>query len=133
MTPEASRFLAKAAKLLAEADKMLGIDLADAAGRTAYLAGFHAAQALIFERLGKMLKTHNGVQTEFLRLTRDDAGLDCDVRAFLSRSYNLKSIADYETGPDAGVSLLRAAQAVVDGRVFVACIEQLVETSEAKP
>ena len=112
---------------------MLGIDLADAAGRTAYLAGFHAAQALIFERLGKMLKTHNGVQTEFLRLTRDDAGLDCDVRAFLSRSYNLKSIADYETGPDAGVSLLRAAQAVVDGRVFVACIEQLVETSEAKP
>ena len=133
MTPEASRFLAKAAKLLAEADKMLGIDLADAAGRTAYLAGFHAAQALIFERLGKMLKTHNGVQTEFLRLTRDDAGLDSDVRAFLSRTYNLKSIADYETGPDAGVSLLRAAQAVVDGRVFVACIEQLVETSEAKP
>ena len=133
MTPEASRFLAKAAKLLAEADKMLGIDLADAAGRTAYLAGFHAAQALIFERLGKMLKTHNGVQTEFLRLTRDDAGLDCDVRAFLSRSYNLKSIADYETGPDAGVSLLRAAQAVGDGRGFVACIEQLVETSEAKP
>ena len=87
MTPEASRFLAKAAKLLAEADKMLGIDLADAAGRTAYLAGFHAAQALIFERLGKMLKTHNGVQTEFLRLTRDDAGLDSDVRAFLSRTY----------------------------------------------
>ena len=39
---------------------MLGIGLADAAGRTAYLAGFHAAQALIFERTGRAVKTHRG-------------------------------------------------------------------------
>ncbi|MFZ0694784.1 MAG: HEPN domain-containing protein, partial [Alphaproteobacteria bacterium] len=75
MTPEASAFLAKAQHLLAEADTMLSVGLNDAAGRTAYLAGFHAAQALIFERVGKVFKSHRGVQTEFLRLTKDDPNL----------------------------------------------------------
>ena len=49
MTPQAGRFLEKAQELLAEAETMLGVGLNDAAGRTAYLAGFHAAQAFIFE------------------------------------------------------------------------------------
>ncbi len=62
MTPQAAGFLAKAGKLLGDADIMLNVGLNEAAGRTAYLADFHVAQALIFERLGKVLKTHNGVQ-----------------------------------------------------------------------
>lgn len=41
---------------------------------TACLAGFHAAQAFIFERTGKSVKTHKGVQTELHRLTRADPG-----------------------------------------------------------
>ena len=57
MTPQAVRFLEKAQKLLAEAEIMLSVGLTDAAGRTAYLAGFHAAQAFIFERAGRMLKS----------------------------------------------------------------------------
>ena len=65
-------FLAKAVKLLGEADTMLSVNLNEAAGRSAYLAGFHAAQALLFEHLGKVLKTHAGVHAEFLRLTKDD-------------------------------------------------------------
>ncbi len=76
MTPQSTRFLEKAQKLLTEGDTMLGVALYDAAGRTAYLAGFHAAQALIFERLGKVVKTHQGVQTEFLRLTKDEGRFD---------------------------------------------------------
>lgn len=36
-------FLAKAAKLLNEAEMMLSVNLNEAAGRSAYLAGFHAA------------------------------------------------------------------------------------------
>ncbi len=63
MTPQAALFLEKARKLLVEADTMLSVNLNKAAGQTAYLAGFHVAEALIFERLGKVLKTHNGVQT----------------------------------------------------------------------
>ena len=48
MTPEAAGYLAKARDLLVQAEAMLGIELCDAAGRTAYLAEFHAAQGLIF-------------------------------------------------------------------------------------
>ncbi|HJS85561.1 MAG TPA: HEPN domain-containing protein, partial [Acetobacteraceae bacterium] len=70
MTPQAARFLKKAEKLLAEADTMLKVGLNDPAGRTAYLAAYHAAQAFLFERLQKVLKTHSGVQSEFLRLTK---------------------------------------------------------------
>ena len=68
MTAETDSYLEKARELLAQADAMLGISLYEAAGRTAYLAGFHAAQALIFARTGKVLKSHHGVHTEFLRL-----------------------------------------------------------------
>jgi uncharacterized protein (UPF0332 family) len=126
VTPQAAEFLAKARHLLAEADIMFGAGLNDAAGRTAYLAGFHAAQAFIFEREGKMFKTHRGVQREFLRLTKDDPRMDRETRSFLSRSYNLKSIADYETGPGSEVSAERAAAAVEGGNRFVAHISALL-------
>jgi uncharacterized protein (UPF0332 family) len=36
----------------------------DEAGRAAYLAGLHAAQALIFERSGRVPKRHSTVQGE---------------------------------------------------------------------
>jgi hypothetical protein len=39
MTPQATRFLEKAQRLVVEAETMLGVGLNEAAGRTAYLAG----------------------------------------------------------------------------------------------
>jgi uncharacterized protein (UPF0332 family) len=119
VTPHAAEFLAKARHLLAEAGIMLGVGLNDAAGRTAYLAGFHAAQAFICESNGKVFKTHHGVQTEFLRLTKDDLRVDGEMRLFLSRTYNLKALADYETGPGSEVSAERAVAAVAAGKRFV--------------
>lgn len=119
-------FLAKAAKLLAEADTMLSVGLNEAAGRSAYLAAFHAAQALIFERLGEVLKTHAGVHAEFLRLTRDDGRLEADLRVFLSRSYNLKTIADYETDPETAVTQERAADAIATGHRFTTSIGNII-------
>ena len=86
MTPQAARFFDKARQLLGEAETMLRVGLNEAAGRTAYLAAYHAAQALIFERAGKVLKTHARVQTEFLKLTRDDRRVDGELRGFLSRA-----------------------------------------------
>ena len=126
MTPEAERFLDKARDLLVQADVMLNASLHDAAGRTAYLAGFHAAQAFIFEHTGQTRKTHNGVKTEFLRLTRDDPRLDSAMRAFLPQAYNLKAIADYETGPGAKVSAERATATIEAGKRFVAQINKLL-------
>jgi len=78
---------------------MLVMKYDDAAGRTAYLAGFHSAQALISERTGRAAKSHRGVHSELYRLTKDDPRLDAELRAFVGRAYNLKAIADYETGP----------------------------------
>ena len=130
MTPQAARFLDKARKLLAKADVMTKVGLADAAGRNAYLAGFHAAQAFIFERTGKSSKTHAGVQTEFLRLTKDAAKIGT-LRGFLSRAYNLKALADYETGPGSEISLERATQAIAEGRSFVAYLESHLEVERS--
>jgi uncharacterized protein (UPF0332 family) len=126
MTPEAARFLDKARQLLGEAETMLRVGLNEAAGRTAYLAAYHAAQALIFEHAGKVLKTHAGVQTEFLKLTRDDPRVDGVLRGFLSRAYNLKALADYETGPDTSLSADRAAAAIETGKRFVAHFAGLI-------
>ena len=104
MTGEAAQFLAKARKLIAEAEAVAAIAQNDAAGRAAYLA----AQALIFAREGRILKTHNGVQSEFPRLTRDAPNFDGELRGFLSFAYNLKALADHETGPDSEISPARA-------------------------
>ena len=82
------------------------------AGRTAYLAGFHAAQALLFETSGRIYKSHGGLQGEFARIVKDDPRVDDQIRAFLGRSYELKSIADYETGPGSHISAERANEAI---------------------
>ena len=126
MTPETAQFLAKARKLLGQAEVMLKIGLNDAAGRTAYLAGFHAAQAFISEKTGRTVKTHKGVHTEFQRLTKDDRRFAPDLRAFLSHAYNLKAIADYETGAGAEVSPEQAIQAFEQAKTFVARLASLL-------
>lgn len=95
-------------------------------GATPNLAAFHAAQALVFERTGRLFKTHNGVQAEFLRLTKDDSRVDAELRTFLSRAYTLKTIADYETGPRSELTAERAAEAVGTGKRFVAHIAGVV-------
>ena len=133
MTPEAGRFLQKAQKHLEHADTMLSVGLNDDAGRAAYLAGFHAAQAFIFENIGKAFKSHNGVQAEFLRLTKDDPRFPSDLRTFLSHAYNLKAIADYETGPGSEVSAERATEAVEAGKRFVAHIVGLIPSVKPPP
>lgn len=126
MTPEADRFLQKARAHLNRAALMLGIGLREDAGRAAYLACFHAAQAFIFETTGKVLKSHNGVQTEFLRLSKDDQRFGADLRVFLSQAYNLKAIADYETGPESGITAERAAAAIDMAKAFVARIAVVI-------
>jgi uncharacterized protein (UPF0332 family) len=102
----------------------------DEAGRVAYLAGFHAAQALIDARTGRSVKSHGGVNSEFHRLVRGDARVDDGLRAFLARSYQLKTIADYETGPGATVTPEQAAEAITEAKRFVECMTSLVQRPE---
>ena len=126
MKPETERYLAKARQMLTEARTTAGVDLADAAGRASYLAAFHAAQALIFERSGKVSKTHRGVQIQFARLTKDEPSVSPELREFLPQSYNLKSVADYEVEPDASVPLEEAIAAIETAERFVDRIVELV-------
>lgn len=66
-----------------------------------------------------MFKKHATVQSEFGRLTKDDPRFDVELRTFLGRAYNLKAIADYETGPGSRVSAASASAAVQTARRFV--------------
>jgi len=123
---QTSAYLDKSRELLDEANAILRIDLYEAAGRTAYLAGFHAAQALIFETSGRIYKSHSGVHGEFSRLVKDDPHVDDDLRAFLGRTYSLKAIADYETGPGSHVSAESARDAIATARRFIDLIAGLL-------
>jgi uncharacterized protein (UPF0332 family) len=105
---------------------MLGIGLNEDAGRTAYLAGLHAAQAFIFESTGRVFRKHSGVQREFARLVKSEPSIDPELRAFLPRTYNLKAIADYETGPGSTISAESARAAVQTARRFVKHIIDLI-------
>jgi uncharacterized protein (UPF0332 family) len=122
VTPEAERFLQNADDHLERGQTMLAAGLNYDAGRATYLAAFHAAQAIIFERTGKVAKTHKGVNIEFLRVTKDDPRFTPDQRGFLSQAYDFKAVADYDTGPMAEVSSQQAADAIQVARIFVATV-----------
>ena len=117
MTPETAQFLGKARKLLQEAEAMLRIERC---GGPHGLSGrVPRRKAFISEKTGRTVKTHKGVHTEFQRLTKDDSKLAPELRVFLSHAYNLKAVADYETGPNAEVSAEEAAQALAQAKRFV--------------
>jgi uncharacterized protein (UPF0332 family) len=90
------------------------------------LAGFHAAQALIAERTGKALRTHRGVHSEFARLSRIEPSIDADLRAFPSRTFVLKAVADYDAGGESAVSRSDVATAIDAAERLTARIERLI-------
>ncbi len=105
---------------------MLTVDLTEDAGRAAYLAGYQAAEAYIFEHSGKATKTHKGAHTQFARLAVNEPRIDAELRRFLPQAYDLKSICDYELGPDAVVPHEQAVAAVQTATRFVDCIASLL-------
>jgi uncharacterized protein (UPF0332 family) len=126
MKPETAAFLEKARESLGKAQGMLDNQWPDEAGRAAYMAGLHAARALIFESTGEITKSHRRAQAEFGRLTKDDSRFDLELRAFLGRTFNLKALADYETGPGSHVSPERAREAIHTARRFVECVADML-------
>jgi uncharacterized protein (UPF0332 family) len=126
VTPEAELSLEKARQCLSTARAELEINPSGEAGRNAYLAAFHAARALIFERTGKVVKSHQGVQRELTRLAKDEPSIDKSFPAFLSQAYNLKAVAEYEAGPGAIVPPQRAATVIEIAARFVECINKML-------
>jgi hypothetical protein len=70
VTPEAADYLSKARDDLNDTRKIAAIGLAKVAARSAYYAAFHAAEAFIVERTGKIARPTLG----FARNLRDWRG-----------------------------------------------------------
>lgn len=127
MTPETADYLGKARESLGKARYLL--DLArysDEAARAAYLAGFHAAQALIFARIGRAVKSHSGLRTTFARLAKDEPRIDREFTRFLARAYKLKEIADYGVGPQSAVSTSEAQEMIEIAGRFVDRVAEIL-------
>jgi uncharacterized protein (UPF0332 family) len=110
--PETADYLDRAREDLSDARQIAQINLAKVAARTAYYAAFHAAEALIFEKTDRAVKTHRGVRTEFARLTKDDPRTSAGMAGFLLQAYQYKEISDYGTG-SGEIATLADAEAVI--------------------
>ena len=66
------------------------------------------------------------MRAEFARWAKYEPAIDRELRAFLGRAFNLKSIADYDTGPEAKVTHAQATDAIAAAHRFVAIVKQLI-------
>jgi uncharacterized protein (UPF0332 family) len=123
--PEAARFLDKARQCLADAVLYQPL-VPRIAGREAYLAAFHGAEALLYERTGKIAKTHRGLRAQFALIAKNEPRIERELSEFLARAYDLKSMAVYGTGTEASISLATATAAVETAGRFVDCVAALL-------
>ena len=131
MNPQTAAYLARARASLSDARKILAIDIPLQAGRLAYYAQFHGAQALIFQRTAKIAKTHKGVITQFHKLSRLESSLDPHLARQLSAAYHFKEAADYETGPAGLIASADAFAAIEAAERFVTAITALLSPPDA--
>ncbi len=126
MKAQTSAYLVKSQETLDDANKSFEVGMAGQAARLAYLAAFHAAQALIMEMTSKAAKTHKGVHARFAELARTHQ-IERSHTRFLSAAYHFKEAVDYETGDLRIVSAADAELAMAAAREFVTCIQTLLE------
>ena len=126
MKAEAAAYLATAREDLREAGLIAALPLTKAAARSAYYATFHAAEALIFERTGKVVKTHSGVRSEFSRSLIGAAGDDTALGRILNKGYGYKDLADYGTGKNGVVTDEDASAMIADAARFVDRVAELL-------
>ena len=69
---DAARHIVKARESLGFARYALAGEYTEEAGRSAYMAAYHAALAFTAARSGKSPRTHSGARSEFARLAREE-------------------------------------------------------------
>lgn len=114
MTPEAAVYLDQADEALDAAVRIAAANLPRVAAREAYMAAFHAAQATIFERAGRVVKTHKGVHSTFASIAKGDPLLGAGLGRFLTNAYKYKDTADYR--PRSAITAASAAEAIAGAR-----------------
>jgi uncharacterized protein (UPF0332 family) len=95
---EAAGHLTKARDAIGFARYALAGGYTNEAERSAYMAAYHAALALIVASTDKSPKTHSGVRSEFARLAHRERRISREQVSLLGWSYELKNAADYEQG-----------------------------------
>jgi uncharacterized protein (UPF0332 family) len=121
---EAEGHIVKARESLKFARYALAGEYTEEAGRSAYMAAYHAAVAFIVARTSKSPKTHSGARSEFARLARDEPRISREQVSLLGWSYELKNVADYEQ--EATVSLTEAERAIDEALRLVETIAALI-------
>jgi uncharacterized protein (UPF0332 family) len=79
MKPQTAGFIRAAEEALADARTILAAGVPRQAARMAYYSQFHAAHAFIFERTGRIAKTHKGVSTQFHKLAKAESAVDAQL------------------------------------------------------
>jgi uncharacterized protein (UPF0332 family) len=92
MKAEAADYLAKARQCLEGARTIADVSLHHVAGREAYLAAFHAAEAYNFERTGKTVKIHRSLRATFSRLANDEPSIPRECLRLLAEGYEIKRL-----------------------------------------
>jgi len=127
LNQESASFLEMAHGHLADARAVAGLPLSHLAAREAYLAGYHAAEALVYARTGRVAKTHRGLRTRFADIVRTEPRVDQEFVRFLARAYELKSIADYGGAPGVQITAEEEAAAIDLADRLIACVESLLD------
>ena len=91
MKPETANCLERAREALADAKMIAAASIHRVAAREAYVAAFHAAEAYIFERRERVVKTHRGLRTLFSEIAKSDPGVPADFPQFLAEAVSNQS------------------------------------------
>lgn len=133
MKGEAASYLARAEERLRDARAAEAVGMPRVAVREAYLAVFHAAQAVIFESRQQVAKTHSGARTLFAVVVAEWPTIPADATRFLAHGFRDKTIADYGSVEEtAEIGPLQANTAVSQAVVLVAAITQALTSSAPK-
>lgn len=127
MKEEVARSMATAHQHLSDAKSIVSLRIGTVAAQQAYLAAFHAAEAFILQRTGHATKTHSGLRATLARLAKDEPRIPPALVKFLARAYDLKSLADYATGPDLNITPEDAVAAIESAEQFISVIASLLD------
>ena len=122
----------KAHKLLDEAEIMIEVNLYEAAGRNAYLAGCCAARGLIFEDFNQVINSHKRLWGDITGALHKRGVKDPTLSSFLPTVYSFKRVADYETG-SSEITKERAEKAVMEAGAYVKKLLTITQEPLRKP
>jgi uncharacterized protein (UPF0332 family) len=124
MSPESTDYLGTAQWSLDEARAILEAGHFEIASREAYAAALNAARAIIYEKTGKVTKTHSGARAQLYKLIREGLPFDRDLADFLARGFEVKLQVDY--GPVERISRAEAESFVNVAEAFLAAAKAVL-------